>query len=123
MYIKFEAMGIKRSPLLYVSADNREITMANKWASVLFNLPKEKLIGKNFFFWIDKQHTDFDTIQQLTDDVFKKKRNWRGFVRGIRGDDFFWVELSATYMPDNNEFSIVLNEPSELDLERLLKES
>lgn len=121
MYIKFEALGIKRSPLLYVSAENREITMVNKWASILFDMSKEKLVGKNFFFWIDKENTDYETIEQLTNNVFKEKRNWRGFVRGLRGDDFFWVELSSTYMPATDEFSIVLNEPSELDLQKLLK--
>ncbi len=119
MYIKFEALGIKRSPLLYVSAKTREITMTNKWASILFNLPKEELIGKNFFFWIDKENTSFDSIEQLTNNVFKEKRNWRGFIRGIRGDDFYWVELSSTYIPTTDEFSIVLTEPSELDLKRL----
>jgi len=119
MYIKFEALEIKRSPLLYVDANTKEITMANKWATILFDLPKEELIGKNFFFWIDKEHTDFEVIEQLTE-IFKKKNNWRGFVRGIRGDDFFWVEVSCTYMSANNQFSIVLNEPSELDLKKLL---
>lgn len=121
MYIKFEELGIKRSPLLYVSAETKEITMVNKWASILFDDSKENLIGRNFFFWMDKKNDSIGFIEEMAKNIFKNRINWRGFVKGVRRNKSYWVELSATYIPSNKEFSIVLNEPSELDLKKLLE--
>jgi PAS domain S-box-containing protein len=122
MFLKFEGIGVKRPPLIYVDAETRNIVSVNKWASVLLGKSKEELIGSNFFFWIDKTGNSYAIVEEILDS-FKKKESYRGFVKGIRNEDFFWVEISSTYMPSTNEFSIVLNEPSEMDLKKLLKTS